>query len=218
MSEIIIEEKSLQLALIKAAGALGRSQSELGYTVISEKKKFLGIFGGLVKVKAWGKSIKELSNTKDSSKVNLDDLQIYCEELGYLICKTKVKIKLYKNKDRVTFDFDSEYLAKQFTKSPKMYEAIEHILRKTFYKDIKSVRIFVDAKGVRFTQEKRLITLAKEYSERVCKSNKPITLSQKSPYDRRVIHMALEGDPRVYTKSVGSGIGRKLLIMPANAR
>ena len=216
MSEIIIEEKSLQLALIKAAGSLGRSQSEIDYKVISERKKFLGIFGGLVKIKVWKKSIKETS--KDSSKVNLDDLQKYCEDLGYLICKTKVKIKVYKNQDKVTFDFDSDYLAKQFTKSPKMYEAIEHILRKTFYRDIKSLRIFVDARGVRLTQEKRLISLAKEYSDRVCKSNKPITLRQKSPYDRRVIHLALEGDSRVYTKSVGSGLGRKLLIMPASAR
>jgi spoIIIJ-associated protein len=216
MTEFIIEEKSLQLALIKAAGQFGCSQSELSYSILEEKKKLFGLFGGLVKIKVW-KIGKSFARQQDFSQDISSDLQEYCAQLGKLICKSKVKIKIYKNKDRIIFDFDSEYLAKQFMRSSKLHESIEHILRKTFYKEIKSLRIFIDAKQVRLEQEKRLVVLAKKYSDRVCRSKKPITLRQKSPYDRRIVHMALEEDSRVYTKSVGSGAGRKLLIMPASS-
>ena len=44
---------------------------------------------------------------------------------------------------------------------------------------------------------------------------KPAILDYKSSYDRKIIHMALDQDDRVYTKSIGSGPNRKLMILPA---
>ena len=52
MTSIVIKEKSLNLALIKASGKLGVSLSQLGYEVL-EKKGLFGIFGRMTSIKAW---------------------------------------------------------------------------------------------------------------------------------------------------------------------
>jgi spoIIIJ-associated protein len=57
--------------------------------------------------------------------------------------------------------------------------------------------------------------MAKDLSEKVHENKKPIVLNYKSPYERKIIHMALDKDDRVYTKSIGSGPGRKLMILPS---
>ncbi|MEZ4743630.1 MAG: Jag N-terminal domain-containing protein [Bdellovibrionota bacterium] len=55
---IRIEEKTLELALLKAAGQLGITQDDLAYEVESESLGFLGLFGKKVAVKAWKKDKK----------------------------------------------------------------------------------------------------------------------------------------------------------------
>jgi spoIIIJ-associated protein len=43
-------------------------------------------------------------------------------------------------------------------------------------------------------------------------------LDYKSAADRKIIHMALENDTRVYTKSIGNGPSRKLMILLSRGR
>ena len=56
--------------------------------------------------------------------------------------------------------------------------------------------------------------LARDLSEKVHENKRPIVLNYKSSYDRKIIHMALDKDDRVYTKSIGTGPNRKLMILP----
>ena len=53
---IEIEEKSLQLALIKGAGQLKVTRDQISYEVLEESKGILGLFGKKIKIKAWVKS------------------------------------------------------------------------------------------------------------------------------------------------------------------
>jgi spoIIIJ-associated protein len=75
-------------------------------------------------------------------------------------------------------------------------------------------RIFIDVNGVRMNREQELIEMAKDLSLKVHENQKPVVLNYKSSYDRKIIHMALDRDERVYTKSIGSGTNRKLMILP----
>ena len=43
-------------------------------------------------------------------------------------------------------------------------------------------------------------------------------MTHKSSYDRKIIHMALDKDDLVYTKSIGSGANRKLMILPSKTK
>ena len=53
---IEIEEKSLSLALMKAAGSFGVTREHINYSIIKESSGFLGLFGKKIKIKAWQKS------------------------------------------------------------------------------------------------------------------------------------------------------------------
>jgi len=56
--------------------------------------------------------------------------------------------------------------------------------------------------------------LAKKLGEKVKKTKKAISLSNLNAHNRRIIHMALKGDPELTTKSRGEGELRKLIIVP----
>ena len=60
--------------------------------------------------------------------------------------------------------------------------------------------------------------MAQELSGQVYKNKRSITLKDKSSYDRKIIHMALDKDDLVYTKSIGSGSNRKLMILPSKTK
>ena len=49
---IEVEAKSLELALVMAAGKLGVSQDEISYSVINENKGFLGLFNKKITIRA----------------------------------------------------------------------------------------------------------------------------------------------------------------------
>ena len=99
---------------------------------------------------------------------------------------------------------------------PKLSDSIERILLLVFKDEIedKHVRIFFDASGARQNKEKELISLARNLARKVARTKKPVTLNYRHAQDRKIVHMALDSDKKVYTKSVGSGADRKLLIIP----
>ena len=51
--------------------------------------------------------------------------------------------------------------------------------------------------------------------EQAKKKRKAITLNPMSPRDRRIVHMILQEDKSLVTKSSGKGYFRKLIIIPA---
>ena len=65
MTTIRVEAKSLELALVKAAGQLGVTQSDIRYRVTEEKKGWLGFFGTKVVVECWKKSLGSSSPNRN---------------------------------------------------------------------------------------------------------------------------------------------------------
>ena len=50
------------------------------------------------------------------------------------------------------------------------------------------------------------------------KTGKSITLNPMNPYDRRIVHMALQGDKDLKTISRGEGLYKKVVISPAKKK
>jgi spoIIIJ-associated protein len=76
-------------------------------------------------------------------------------------------------------------------------------------------RIVIDTEGYRKRKTESLIALAERLGRKVKTTNKPVTVSNLSSHDRRVIHMALQTDRSLITKSKGEGAYRKIIILPA---
>lgn len=226
--EIRVTAKTLDGALTEAARQLEVEQEHLDYRLVSQGGT--GIFSFLTKkveIAAWKKAVvasfdymaddqeqEELSPQEIDALKN--DLRKFCQEICSYIAGRKIAVTAELDDGRLILDCDDDYLAGQMLKNSKLAEALEHILRKKprHLKRELPFRIFIDVQGVRRRRETDLVELAKDLSEKVHEDKRPIVLNYKSSYDRKIIHMALDKDERVYTKSIGTGPNRKLMILP----
>lgn len=153
----------------------------------------------------------------DEVKAIKDQIRTACDDIcQYLIGGETYELATREDKGRFTIDIYDEELGKQVAKNVKIAESLEHILRKVpkIQREL-PFRIFVDVNGVRQGRESELVEMAQDLSEQVHDNKRPIVLNYKNSYDRKIIHMALDQDDRVYTKSIGEGNNRKLMILPA---
>ncbi|MDQ2808399.1 MAG: hypothetical protein M3Z04_16010, partial [Chloroflexota bacterium] len=74
-------------------------------------------------------------------------------------------------------------------------------------------RVVVDVDGYRVKRRAALTLLAERMAERVIEQGQPYPLEPMSPYDRRLVHMALAEHPQVMTESTGEGDERRIVIM-----
>jgi spoIIIJ-associated protein len=95
-------------------------------------------------------------------------------------------------------------------------DAIQYIVNKSVSKNTNNRKmIVVDTESYRKKREESLIALAAKLAEKVKKSKKALTVGHMNAHDRRVIHLALQNDESLTTKSRGEGEFRKIVIMPA---
>ena len=79
-------------------------------------------------------------------------------------------------------------------------------------------KIILDIESYRDKREKALKKMSKDMAVKVVRSGRPLTLEPMNPFERRLIHLTLQNDKRVVTKSEGQGIYRKIRISPANKK
>jgi spoIIIJ-associated protein len=77
-----------------------------------------------------------------------------------------------------------------------------------------SRRVIVDVEGYRARREVHAAELAQRAAERVKSSGQRQMLDPMGGYERRAIHMALQGDPDVRTESMGKEPARRVVIHP----
>ena len=75
------------------------------------------------------------------------------------------------------------------------------------------IRVKLDTENYRERRKATLEKLAKKIAYTVKRTKKPVALEPMNPYERRVIHSALQNDRYVCTKSEGEEPYRKVVIM-----
>lgn len=240
---IQVDAKNLDKALEEAAQQLGVAIDQVKYEVTAQAGGgFLSFLAGSkrISIKAWANTSsrprngerrqgarsgrqqsetttdrRELSETEVDALVN--ELKSFCEGVCSRMANEDVTVATQVHGDRLVLNIDNEYLAQQINRNSKIAESLEHLMRKKprHLKRELPFRIFIDVAGQRMERERELIDMAKDLSMKVHENQKPIVLNYKSSYDRKIIHMALDQDDRVYTKSIGSGTNRKLMILPS---
>jgi len=83
--------------------------------------------------------------------------------------------------------------------------------------DRQYTKITVDVENYRSKREETLCKLANRMSEKVLKYQKSITLEPMNPYERRIIHSAVQNIEGVSTNSIGAENNRRIVIFPTGA-
>ncbi len=98
-------------------------------------------------------------------------------------------------------------------------DALEYIANRIVAREDEGAgRVVVDSQNYRERRRQSLEELARRLAERARKRGKTVTLNPMSPRDRRIVHLALQNERALTTRSAGKGFFRKLLIIPEGER
>jgi spoIIIJ-associated protein len=94
-------------------------------------------------------------------------------------------------------------------------DALEYIVNRIVAReDEASRRVMIDVERYRERRLEHLTQLARRLAEKAKHTGRIVTLNPMSPRDRRAVHLALQSDTAVSTRSQGDGQYRKVIIVP----
>lgn len=92
-------------------------------------------------------------------------------------------------------------------------DAVQYLASLVYNKDKEDYhRVTVDTENYRKKRENTLIRLAKKKADQVVKTGRRVVLEPMSPFERRIIHFALQNDKYVTTYSEGEEPNRHVII------
>jgi len=205
MPTIEIEAKTTEDAIEIACKHFSSTEDELNIEIL--KKKSISIFGiiGSKKVK-----IKATLKTDSALLIARDTLKKIT-----LLMSVDTEISAEKKDGNIFLNIQGNSSGILIGYKGKTLEALEFIVNKAVNKAYgKKIRVIVDSENYRQKKEESLKELAFKMSEKVKTTGKVAVINPKSPYDRRIIHLALKNDCEVQTRSKGEGLFKKILIIP----
>ena len=94
-------------------------------------------------------------------------------------------------------------------------DALQYLTNRVANKAQESfVRVKLDTENYRARRQKTLERLAKNLANKAVRTQDSVKLEPMNPYERRIIHAALQGDKRVTTHSEGKDPKRRVVIDP----
>ena len=117
------------------------------------------------------------------------------------------------NRDRILLNLHGKGLGILIGKHGQTLNALQYLTNLAAGKVCRN-RYFVllDVESYRVRRQQTLEALARRLAEKVRRTGDPVALEPMEPGERRVIHMALQGDAEVVTDSQGEGSSRHVVI------
>ena len=195
--------KTVEEALMNASIELGVASDELDYEVIDKGSSgFLGIGAKPVVIKA---------KKKDTF---LDEIQTYLDNLFKAMdVESTITIDYNKEEGVMNIDVAGPDMGILIGKRGQTLDALQYLISLFVNKKSESyIRVKLDTENYRQRRKDTLENLAKNIAFRVKRSRRSFTLEPMNPYERRIIHSALQNDNYVATKSEGEEPYRKVVV------
>ena len=100
-------------------------------------------------------------------------------------------------------------------------DALQYLVSQIFNKNKNKdehIKVILDCEGYRKRREDTLTNLANRLADKVARENKAHKLEPMSAYERKIVHMALEGRKNITTISKNEEPYRYITIMPIKER
>lgn len=110
-------------------------------------------------------------------------------------------------------DMSGEHMGILIGKRGQTLDSLQYLANRVANKHQEGyVRVKLDTENYRARREETLRHLAKNIAHKVKRNRRPVALEPMNPYERRIIHSALQLDPYVMTHSEGEEPFRKVVI------
>ena len=74
--------------------------------------------------------------------------------------------------------------------------------------------VVIDVEGYKSRQREKIESIAHSTARRAVSQGRSISMRPMTPYERRLVHIALKDDPKVETDSEGEGSDRHVVVFP----
>jgi spoIIIJ-associated protein len=187
-NERVIEKTKEPLAKEKKKAAKSKHAEELSGAVMEAKKDFVVGEDLLADLKAGLKQILELMNFPS-------------------------EVSVASNKENVNAQIQGEYVNEIVEQNGRILDSLQYLLRKIIGKKYSEKAIIsIDAGGFRAARTEKLKQLGLELAAEVKKNGKTKSIPSLNPSERRVVHLTLQDEKEIRSRSVGEGLFKKVLI------
>jgi spoIIIJ-associated protein len=211
MEFLEFEGKSTEEAIASACAHFEASSEQLEIEIVSVGSPGLfGLGGRKAKIRA--------AMREEPEEDLLPQAREILERLLELM-QESATVTATQEEDRIVLFIATDDAGLLIGKQGQTLDALQYLVTKMLAKQTRrKVRIAIDVEAYRARHNEALALLAKKYGDKVKRSGKPLTLNPMNPYDRRIVHMALQGDKDLKTISRGEGLYKKVVISPARKK
>ena len=201
---IRVEGKTVEDALTEATVILGTTSEMIDFEVIEKGSSgFLGIGSKPAIIKA-----RKKMTLVDKA---IEFLENVFEKMGIV-----VDIQGSMNEEEKTIDINltGSDMGNLIGKRGQTLDSLQYLTSLVVNKEMDDyIRVKLDTENYRERRKETLENLAKNISMKVKRTKRPVKLEPMNPYERRIIHSALQDDKYVYTKSEGEEPFRHVVVM-----
>jgi spoIIIJ-associated protein len=189
--------KNLDEALGHAEHVLKIPREKFAYEIVTEKTKLFGIRGKEIVIRAWPKKEVDTNPVTQFLDILLPHFPL---ELGY---------QVKKKNETIFVIFEGEDKNMLLRKDGSLLLAFQHVLNK-----ISPHKVQVDCEFYRRRKEKRLREYAQQVARQVSDTGRNEVLDLMNPYERRIVHIAVNQVPGITSESIGEGFLKRVKVFP----
>ena len=152
--------------------------------------------------------------TAEQKEVIKKDIQTFLNNMfGAMSMEVKADITFDDEENSVNVDLSGDNMGVLIGKRGQTLDSIQYLTSLVINKNSeKYVRVKLDTENYRKRRKETLESLAKNIAYKVKRSRRPVSLEPMNPYERRIIHSALQADKFVSTRSEGEEPFRHVVV------
>lgn len=203
MEFIEVTAKTVDDAITESLVKLGTTSDKIEYEVIEKGSNgFLGIGSKMAKIR-----VRKKSDVEDYVRDFLDDV--------FRAMDMEVEIMITKSEDGKNIDVElkGSEMGVLIGKRGQTLDSLQYLTNLAVGKQVNEyVKVKLDTEDYRKRRKETLENLAKNIAYKVKRTKRPVSLEPMNPFERRVIHSALQNDRYVSTHSEGEEPYRHVVV------
>ena len=203
MDYIQVSAKTVSDAITEACQKLLVTSDKLEYEVVEEGSAgFLGIGSKPAVIRA-----KVKNTVADNAKQFLNDV------FDAMKLTVAVDVKYDELDNSMDIDLSGDEMGVLIGKRGQTLVSLQYLVSLVVNKEAENyIRVKVDTENYRQRRKETLENLAKNIAYKVKRTKRPVSLEPMNPYERRIIHSALQNDKYVTTHSEGDEPFRRVVV------
>ena len=203
MEMITVTAKTLDEAVTKALIELETTSDKLEYEVIDKGSTgFLGIGAKPVIIRA-----KKKETIADKA------VDFLTQIFAAMNMEVSITASYNEEEQELSIDLEGDDMGILIGKRGQTLDSLQYLVSLIINKGTEGyLRVKLDTENYRERRKETLETLAKNIAYKVKRTKHPVSLEPMNPYERRIIHAALQNDKYVTTRSEGEEPFRHVVI------